>query len=171
MFDETNDLAELPEDDQLKRIVRRCAYLQETFEKYNSRLITTGLTGATMNKVLLINCVESYFLDINRLKAFHGMERADRFKIAGYLLKWLCKIKPIQIGPLGDLPANLQKRGLVVNENFALIHALIIAKVDKAKIEQRLVTSLLYSAHYRDLNGGVMAMQMETLARAYPRAF
>jgi len=171
MFDERDDLAgPLSEAEERARIARRCAYLYQAFEAYNSKLVATGLSSATMNKVLLLNAVESYFLDIQRLKAFHGMERADRFKIAGYFLKWLCKIRPIQVGPLGNLPPNLQKRGIVVNADFALIHALIVAKINQPNVEPRLVMSLLYSAHYRELDGGVMAVTMESLARAYPRA-
>lgn len=170
MFDASNDLAEAPsEADERQRIVRRCAYLYQAFEAYNKKLSVTGLQGAEMNKALLLHAVESYFLDIRRLKTFHGMERADRYKIAGYFLKWISKIKPIQIGPIGGLSPDLQKRGILVNADFALIHALTIANIDQAKIHSRLIVSLLYSAHYRDLDGGVIAVALESLAKAFPR--
>lgn len=170
MFDANNDFAEAEsESAEQKRIARRCAYLYESFEAYNRKLSATGLHGAEMNKALLLHAVESYFLDIRRLKTFHGMERADRYKIAGYFLKWISKIKPIQIGRLGSLSPDLQKRGILVNADFALIHALTVANIDQARVNSRLLISLLYSAHYRALDGGVMAVALESLAKAYPR--
>ncbi|HYD29523.1 MAG TPA: hypothetical protein VEB64_01485 [Azospirillaceae bacterium] len=97
------------------------------------------------------------------------MERADRFKIAGYTMKWWSKIKPIQISPIANLSSNLIKRSLLVNADFALIIALSIAKIDRTSVGNRLSRALLYCAHYRDLDGGIMAMEMETLARACPK--
>lgn len=170
VLNESDDLT-VPTDetDDLKRAARRCAYFVAAFNAYNAKLQNVGLHSAVMNKVLLGNCIESYFLDIRRLKTFHGMERADRFKIAGYSLKWLSKIKPIQVGPLEAVPPAAKRRGLLINADFALICAMSIAKVDYAKVDQRIRSGLLYAAHYRDIEGGNMALQMLTLAQAYPR--
>lgn len=167
-YDDLTEAATEAEED--RRIAKRCALFDRAFNAYNGKLSAQGLEGVWLNRTLLINFVESYFLDIQRLKIFHGMERADRFKIAGFTLKWWCKIKPIQVGPLGALPAELQKRGLLVNADFALIKALSIAWVDHTRMEKRLTDALLYTAHYRDFDGGVMALEMETLAKAYPKA-
>ncbi|PWC62542.1 hypothetical protein TSH7_04320 [Azospirillum sp. TSH7] len=92
------------------------------------------------------------------------MERIDRYKIASYTLKWLCKIRPIQVGPLGSLSRDVQKRGLVVNADFALTQAFSIANINSKIIGTRLRNSILYSAHYRDIDGGVMAVTLEALA-------
>lgn len=159
----------LSDAEEVERSARRCTFFSSAFSAYNAKLQNIGIHSACMNKSLLGNCIESYFLDIRRLKAFHGMELADRFKIASYSLKWLTKIKPIQIGPLETLPENLQKRGLLINADFAIICSLSIAGIDLSKVEPRLRNGLLYAAHYRDIEPGNMALHLLTLACAYPR--
>ena len=130
MFDAIDDLIESADEvAEQVRIAKRCAYFKQAFGLYNEKLKGSGLDGAEMNSALLINAIESYFIDVRRIKAFHGMERVDRYKIASYTLKWLCKIRPVQVGPLGNLRRNLQKHGLLVNADFALTQAFSIARI------------------------------------------
>lgn len=152
------------EEEFRRRIICRCVFFEKAFDLYQTKLVALGFEAASMNRVLLLNCLESYFLDIMRLKIFHKMERADRFKRAGFMLKWFCKIRPIQVGPLVGLTPGLRKRGMLVNADFALIQALSIAGVKR--VDERLIAALLYTAHYRDFEGSVMALEMATLARA-----
>lgn len=165
MFDYTEDFIESADEvAENARIAKRATFFCQAFDSYNEKLITSGLDSAVMNKALLLNAVESYFIDVRRIKKFHGMERIDRFKIASYTLKWLCNIRPIQVGVLGNLKPNLQKHGLLINADFALTQAFAVAGVRSVMIGKRLRSSLLYSAHYRDFDGGVMAVTMQTLA-------
>ncbi|MFS2010291.1 hypothetical protein ACCD06_10510 [Azospirillum sp. CT11-132] len=165
MFDALDDFVDLQDEvAESKRTVRRCAYLAQAFGFYNQKLQSSGLVDAEMNTALLLSAMESYFIDVRRIKDFHGMERIDRYKIASYTLKWLCKIRPIQVGPLGSLSRDVQKRGLVVNADFALTQAFSIANINSKIIGTRLRNSILYSAHYRDIDGGVMAVTLEALA-------
>jgi hypothetical protein len=165
------DFTHLSASADLKRSAKRCSYFLSTFEEYNSRLVKIGLKGATMNRILLGNAVESYFLDIHRVKVFHGMEKADRHKVAAYSVKWLSKIKPIQVPDFAVHAdeTDLQKRLILINADFALMNALIFAKVDRRKIDdESIYTDWLYTAHYRYIDGGVLAQMFEAAARAWP---
>ena len=46
---------------------------------------------------LLMEAIDDYFEDINRMKEFHNIERANVFKIYSYTVYWLLRRKPIQI--------------------------------------------------------------------------
>lgn len=157
------------EQELVQRISKRCAYFAQSFEAYSAKLSTVGFTTAELNKALLGNCVESYFADIQRLKLFHGMERADRYKIAGYTFKWFSKIRPIQVGGLVPKDQTAQRWMLLINADFAVFQAINIAKIDRTKMGNDLARLLVYTAHYRDIEGGTMAILFASLARQYPR--
>ncbi|WP_448190136.1 hypothetical protein [Azospirillum sp. sgz301742] len=155
----------LSPQDELDRYAKRCDYFLKAFEHYNTKLKAHGLESAEMNKGLLAHAVESYFLDIQRLKTFHGLERANRFKRAGFSVKWLCRIRPIQVGPIGGLTREAQRRAIVVNADFALTNALVFTRASRTRIDRRLLHDILYSAHYRDVEGAVMAQLLEAFTQ------
>jgi hypothetical protein len=164
------DLTDHKSDQKLRqRIGRRFAYLLQSFEAYSNKLAQIRLSTAEMNKAVLGTCVERYFDDITWVKKTHGLERADRYKIAGYTLKWLSKLRPIQVG--GKVPAdqNAQRWMLLVNADFALIQAIAISRIDRRKMDNRFARDLTYAAQYRDVDGAAAALQFLALARLYPR--
>lgn len=152
-----------------RRIAIRAAYFAELFYAYAERLVKAGLSSVTISKPLLLNCVESYFVDIQRVKDWHGMERADRFKIAAYTFKWLTKVKPIQIGDVSSAAPLVKKRAMLVNSDFASINALFIAGVNKVSMDEEFTRRLLYTGYYRSVEEGTLAMLLESWARLYPR--
>lgn len=64
----------------------------------------------------------NYFADIVRLKDFHDIERTNPYKVAGYTIFWILRIKPLQ--KVKDLAFDaIEKSGLYsrnINEMFAL---------------------------------------------------
>lgn len=157
---------------EIKRATKRCEFFQSAFDLYQKQMDKLGLRKISLHPMLLANAVESYYLDIHRVKTFHGMERADHFKVAGYTVKWLTKIRPIQVldRPENDGPNQLQRRVLLLNADFALINALIMAGVDRNKIpDEGIYLDWLYTAQYRYLDGGVLAQMFEAAARTWPR--
>lgn len=145
------------------RNATRCAFFLQLFEVYQSKLVQSGVLDAEMNRTLLGNAVESYFLDIQRLKSFHGLQRANRYKRAGFTIKWLCRIRPIQVRGIDGLDRRAQRRALLVNADFALIAALNLCRIDHERIDKSLVEGLLYTAHYRDAEGNVMAQMLQAV--------
>ena len=50
-----------------------------------------------MNRIVMHNVVVSYFHDVDRHKDFHGTERVDQIKQAAFAIKWIAKLRRIQI--------------------------------------------------------------------------
>lgn len=49
-----------------------------------------------LNKYVLQHAVASYFCDMYRLTIFRGIN-ADYHKLAAFLMKWVVKLRPVQI--------------------------------------------------------------------------
>ncbi len=165
------DFERLPDAEHQARALKRCQYFDATFTAYAKQIKKRGLEKIQLNRLQLAHAVESYFLDIQRVKDFHGMERADHFKVAGYTLKWLSKIRPIQIldEPPPNAPNDLQRRVLLINADFALINALVFAGVDRKQIpDEGIYLDWLYTAEFRYIDGGVIGQMLEAAARSWP---
>ena len=150
------------------RIAGRCAYFTNTFSEYNKKLHREGVGGAFIHSTLLLNAIESYFDDIGRLKKYHRMLLADRFKIAAYTVKWLCRIRPIQVP---DVPTRKPAAYVLlpnVNELFALLQGLHISGVHYDDVDRQILAQLAYAVHYRDCDPGVLATLFQTIHRAWP---
>ena len=164
------------------RVAERAKFFFDSFQIYNRKLNGIGFTGAVMNTALLVNCVVSYFSDIERLKRFHRMPIANRYKRAGYTLKWFGRIRPIQ---LTETPVKRRasspgssytqeeidpvvERSMLINADFALIHALNWVGADPKQVSEEVWRELLYTVHYRDIDGGVMAQYLHQIALRWP---
>lgn len=115
-----------------------------------------------LNHPILLNCVESYFKDIDRLKQFHKMKRADGRKKAGFTLKWIVRSRPIQMyeGARIDVPL------LLANEFFAIRAAIPQLDVDEWELSEEFGNLLLYTLRYRPLDEGVLHPLMYLLERS-----
>jgi hypothetical protein len=54
-------------------------------------------SNTCLNTDLLKRAVMDYFVDIARIKEFHGISKVNTEKIYGYMSYWLLKRKPIQV--------------------------------------------------------------------------
>lgn len=67
-----------------------------------------GVVSETINQILL-----DYFVDVDRLKDFSGIERINQTKIYSYLAHWILRRKPLQI-----ISAENADDLVFVNEDF-----------------------------------------------------
>jgi len=76
---------------------------------------------ASVNKLLLGYAIADYFQDVERIKEFHKIEKANSQKIIAYTAYWLLKRKPIQIdNPQSeDQQSNITELN-TLNERFVL---------------------------------------------------
>lgn len=89
-------------------------------------------------------------------------------RIAAYTLKWWLRVRPIQIAPDTEMAADHALRlAPVVNEGFAMLMAFHLSTIPYKKIPVRHSGRLLYSAHYRDTDPGVMAHFLEVMRDAW----
>ena len=121
-----------------------------------------------LNKELLAVTIKSYFDDIYRYKLYAHSEFADKDKKSGYLIKWLAKIKPIQI--LKDAIFSEKLAG--VNSFFAVFVGLVFLEIKpdsnymKKIIESELYDELLYTASFRDICPKQLSSFMKNLLYA-----
>jgi hypothetical protein len=73
-----------------ERILKRLGYLECAFDEMlikpyidNSR--EDLVKAVHLNKAILLSVVQSYFYDVERLKHFHGIDKIDGYKQAGFI--------------------------------------------------------------------------------------
>jgi len=107
-----------------------------------------------LNKHLLIVAIKSYYDDIYRFKLYSHSERADNHKQSAYIIKWLSKIRPIQILPDIEISDDV----LLVNASFAIFVGFCFINCNIADIiSPHYLKHLLYMAQYRNISGKQLA--------------
>lgn len=152
------------------RAAKRAVFFDRTFDSLNRRIVDTlEIDGLFLNAFVNLSVVESYFLDIARLKAFHDIKIADRFKIGSYSTKWLMRLRPVQFKPVGARYSDRQHKLLLLdNAQYALMVAASICKFDLDSMPRNWRENLLYSLHYRDLDPGILAQFYRLAAATWP---
>lgn len=85
-------------------------------ERLDDTLYQMGLSNVTrIDCNLLSFAVLDYYVDISRIKDFHGMEKVNVHKIYSYGLYWLLRKKPIQ------LLQNVEEKYFYLNEKVLLM--------------------------------------------------
>jgi len=103
-----------------------------------------------LNKDLLGIVIRAYFDDIYRYKLYSHTERADNHKQGAYIMKWLSKLRPIQILPTKETPRQL----LFINSSFAIFVGLSFLNCNAYDIiETNFYKHLLSEIQYRNLSG------------------
>ncbi len=135
-------------------IRRRLAFFEETYNEHLDQW-----PGVHLNHYLLREAVESYFCDIYRLKFFRPVNRINKQKQAAYTMKWLARIRPVQLidGFGADVPT------IMVNAYFALVAGLTLLDVDHGAKDNEwwdtFITEMTYLLHYHSVS-------VETLTQA-----
>jgi len=101
-----------------------------------------------------------YWRDVERLHSFHGMDRINAAKIAGYYAYWLSKLRPIAVIDIGQYSERVGAAKFV-NELFAVYLACgrINESLQKAgysgyaQIDADTISTLLYTMRYRTTSG------------------
>ena len=113
-----------------------------------------------LNEDLLNIVVGSYFDDIYRFKEYSNSNFADNHKQAAYTIKWISKIKPIQI----NKNAPPEKKILVVNSFFALFAGFSFLNENVTNtISTSYLIHLAYSTLYRNISGRQLASTLYAL--------
>jgi hypothetical protein len=103
-----------------------------------------------LNKVLLAVVVVSHFDDIYRYKLYSHSPRADSHKQGAYIIKWISKIRPIQILPNIEVTKEL----LFINAEFAIFVGFSFLKLNIFDtIAPHFYKHLIYETQYREVSG------------------
>lgn len=119
-----------------------------------------------LNKDLLLHAVESYFIDIERLKEFHGIKHTNDEKIAAFLVKWILRIKPLHIKE----GVKVDRYCFMANEYYAMASALVMLELKWREIGKDLQRELLYSLHFRDIDANTFAILLGLIKKLYKKS-
>lgn len=122
--------------------------------------------GIYLNRALVANCVERYFVDLSQTKDGHDIAYADAHKRAAFTLKWICRIRPVQI----DQGTEVGRVQLLINELFAVFVALEFLQVSFANIDKNYLRNLMYTLRHRDFDAETLSSEMYLLERAFGHA-
>ncbi|MDR3365915.1 MAG: hypothetical protein LBO71_02985 [Prevotellaceae bacterium] len=107
-------------------------------------------SSAYLNDALLLIVVGSYFDDIYKYKLYSHSERADDHKQGAYIIKWISKIRPIQLLPNKEITKEL----LFINSSFAIFVGFSFLNLNVFDaIDPHFYKHLLYEMQYRNISG------------------
>jgi hypothetical protein len=118
--------------------------------------VCKDVNGVYLNKFILRHVVESYFLDLKRMKVFHQITHADQHKRAAFTMLWVTKLRPVQIYPDVDMTEEL----LLANEQFALHAGLAHLNINSSDISKVSLRNLIYTLHFRQPSPEILASTM-----------
>ena len=123
-----------------------------------------------LNKYVLKHAIESYYCDLHRLTIFRGIT-ADRHKQAAFLIKWLTKLRPVQIH--ADLvnpsaPVMLSNEYLAVAVGFVILFRSVTAPNQIITVEKGYIQNLVYLLHFHScMSPEQLASELYQLEKRY----
>lgn len=143
-----------------EKVISRSEWLYNQLSDY---IDSQNLMGkVTISRNVLKHVLVDYFVDIDRLKDFSEIPRANDTKIYAYTCFWLLRHKPLQINSLDDAPELV-----FVNEEFVsyLLRGYLFSDPDDIPIvnSQRdgidcFVRTMLYYFKYREYSAKTIEM-------------
>ena len=125
--------------------------IEEAFKSLCDKSWSREVTGQIyLNKHIVQHIVESYYLDLYRLTIFRGIV-PDHHKQAAFLIKWIIKLRPVQIH--ADV-FNPHLSALLSNECLAITVGLVVlfrSTTNSAQAiinESGYVCNLIYLLHF-----------------------
>ncbi|MBF0138239.1 MAG: hypothetical protein HQL65_18555 [Magnetococcales bacterium] len=148
-----------------KQKIRRFHSLKEL---YRLMVIEGKWSGVEIDERLLRHCIESYYDDLRRHKNYHFIEVADRHKRASYMMKWIVRIRPVQLIPTTTAAAAAEEtHKFLVNESYAFYVALNYLNIGSSDLLSADYTrNFLYNLHYRPIVAEALASEMYLLEQA-----
>lgn len=131
--------------------------LYDEFIKAHSEIVSAVYLSCPLLELV----IKSYFDDIYKFKVYTRSQRADAHKQAAYQIKWISKIRPIQILP----DVAVSKKILLANSQFAVFVGLsfLFEKDDMSVIEKispKYYENLVYMAQFRNISGKSLAFSL-----------
>lgn len=152
-----------------KKIYSRAGYLESAFDMLIKSYKDNGrqdlVKGININRSILLDITSSYYYDVERLKHFHNIERIDGYKIAGLMIKWITKLRPIYISyeNFTEPEPEFTKFHSLCNQVFALRVGLSMAEISINKIPKITQHKLIYHFTYREIDEDMLFILLEAV--------
>jgi len=143
------ELENLIKSERTEQERERFDTIVELYDEFINETLDTK-TCVYLNKDLLAIVIGSYFDDIYRYKLYSHSKRADNHKQGAYIIKWISKIRPIQILPNVEATKEL----LFINASFAVFVGFSFLKINVFEtVEPNFYKHLIYETQYRNISG------------------
>jgi len=119
--------------------------------------VTRSKIYVGVNDLYLDEAIRSAQIDMDRWAQFHNKEngeRPDRHKFAGFVSKWIAKVRPVYFR-VNDSSCELSETIHYLNDAFAI---LIFQSFLKKRMPSKMVGELLYRFHFRDVAPEMLAL-------------
>jgi len=148
------------EEELRQREILRETLIYKTFHAMVENWSDEDRDGCEINRQILHELCNSYFLDIDRKKLFHGIEYADAHKRAAYTVKWIMRFRPVQTK---GRPVSIDV--LLANEQLAMLVAFKKLNIPIEKVEECIIEHLLYMLRFRHIDTNALAMSFYLLQK------
>jgi len=110
---------------------------------------------------VLTSCIESYYIDIERLKGLHHNSKwADSHKRAGFTMKWISHLRPVQITSYtGSISTADRKIILTANDFYVFWSGMSFLNVNSTQLTDDMIKNCVYSLRYRPISGELLSTQ------------
>ena len=142
------------------RAEQRCVLLEKIFDEFKAH--SAAGPYMELDAYALYSAAVSYFEDVDRHKQFHGIERIEDVKQAGFTIKWLAKFRPIRFSceGRGDEGAS------VFHRTFRhTVRTLVHEIWPEGSAGSALRREVLYTLRNRNLDERLLFIWLETLKR------
>lgn len=142
-------------------IIQRANSISTIYYDYFVKLLgENSESDFYLNEAIILEVSKSLLDELYRYQSYSESEYADRHKQAAYTIKWISKLKPIQIMPC----ESINKEKILINASFALFVGLAFLNEDVTlNISPKLLQHLLYTCHYRNISGKQLATTLYIL--------
>lgn len=141
-----------------------CAYDAMLIQPYIENDCEYLVNAVHLNKGILLPLVQSYFYDVERLKHFHAIDKIDGYKQAGFMMKWIIKLRPIFFDDSQlDAKTGITKFHLFCNEIYALRIGLSMAKIQVSKVSAEFLNKQIYQLVHRNVDEHMLMMWLEAI--------
>ena len=137
--------------ERLAKEAARFETLKLLYKSFSLALDAETVRSIRIDGGLLYLVVRSYFDDIYRFKDYTGSKLADQHKQAAYTIKWISKLRPIQI--ISD--SRYTEEMIWINSSFSLYAGLSFLHVPNIfeHVSKSLYETLMYATQYRYISG------------------
>ncbi|MDR2679728.1 MAG: hypothetical protein LBC47_02835 [Tannerella sp.] len=147
------------------------------YEKFRTFISPQTREVICLNRAILAGVVRNYFGDIDRFKDYTGSDFADKHKQAAYTIKWIAKLKPIQIKIDTEdihIYESMHNELMEINARFAIYAAFVLFLDERLMplISKTVFDHLIYDALFRNISGSQLAFSlflMERIVSCYYR--
>lgn len=115
-----------------------------------------------INTAILHDIVFSYFVDVERHKDFHDIQKIRKYKISARLTEWIVKLRPIYFD-IKDPEEVTSPEFMLLNEIFALKIGLAASEIMVEKIDKELTAKSIYTFHYRKITQETLSLWYRSL--------